>query len=176
MLIGSRVNALVKGKRSVHDPDGYGPKDACMADIKALIGSWRMDTWTRTSVATGETTDALGPSPIGYIAYHPCGRMMASVFRRDRFPPKARAWTVEEKATLFDDMLAYVASYRLEENRVIHEVDGSWNPNWQGVLDRPFNLDGNRLFINGAPGIDPATGEEVIYSMEFTKDCAEEAP
>ncbi|EBA07643.1 lipocalin-like domain-containing protein [Sagittula stellata] len=141
-----------------------------MADGEELIGSWRMDAWTRTSVATGETTDALGPSPIGYIAYHRCGRMMASVFRRDRFPPTSQAWTVEEKAKLFDDMLAYVATYRLEGNRVIHEVDGSWNPNWQGALDRPFTLEGDRLVISGAPGIDPATGEEVIYRMEFTKD------
>jgi len=162
--------SLVKRKSDVHDLDKHRPEDAFMADIEALIGSWRMDAWTRTSVATGVTTDALGPSPIGYIAYHRCGRMMASVFRRDRFPPKDRAWTTEEKAQLFDDMLAYVATYHLEEGRVIHEVDGSWNPNWQGALDRPFTLEENRLFISGAPGIDPATGEEVIYRMEFTKD------
>jgi hypothetical protein len=147
-----------------------GREEESMAGHEALIGSWRMDAWTRTSVATGEITDAMGESPIGYIAYHRCGRMMASVFRRDRLPPKDRAWTVEEKAKLFDDMLAYVASYRLEEDRVIHEVDGSWNPNWQGSLERPFTLDGDRLIISGAPGIDPATGEEVIYRMEFTKD------
>jgi len=128
-----------------------------------------MDAWTRTSVATGETTDAMGPSPIGYIAYHRCGRMMASVFRGDRFSPEGRAWTMEEKAKLFDDMLAYVAFYRLEENQVIHEVDGSWNPNWQGALERPFTLEADRLFISGSAGSDPATGEEVIYRMEFTK-------
>jgi len=149
---------------------GIRAEETCMADTEALIGSWRMDAWTRRSMATGETTDALGPSPIGYIAYHRSGRMMASVFRRDRFPPRDRAWTIEEKAALFDDMLAYVASYRLEGNQVIHEVDGSWNPNWQGALERPFRLERDRLVISGAPGIDPATGEEVIYRMEFTKD------
>ncbi len=57
-----------------------------MATAEELIGSWRMDAWTRTSVETGKTTDALGPDPIGYIAYHRDGRMMASVFRRDRLP------------------------------------------------------------------------------------------
>lgn len=76
---------------------------------------------------------------------------------------------MEGKAKLFDDILAYVASYRLDGNRVIHEVEGSWNPNWQGALERPFTLVGDRLVISGAPGIDPATGEEVIYRMEFTK-------
>lgn len=140
-----------------------------MADPEALIGSWRMAAWTRTSVATGEISDALGPSPIGYIAYHRDGRMMATVFRHDRLAPGDREWTLEEKAQLVDDMLAYVASYRLDGNRVVHHVDGSWNPNWRGELSRPFTLDGDRLVISGAPGIDPATGEEVIYRMEFTK-------
>jgi len=140
-----------------------------MTDASALIGSWRMDAWTRTSVRTGETTDALGPRPIGYIAYHPDGRMMATVFRRDRPPPKDRPWTDAEKARLFDDMLAYVASYTLEGNRVVHHVEGAWNPNWHGDLSRPLTLEGDRLTISGAPGIDPTTGEEVVYRMEFRK-------
>jgi hypothetical protein len=140
-----------------------------MAAIGDLLGSWRMEAWTRTSVATGETTDALGPAPIGYIAYHADGRMMATVFRRDRPAPRPEGWTEAEKARLFDDMLAYVARYELEEGRVIHHVDGSWNPNWQGVLSRPFTLEGDRLTISGAPGVDPATGEEVVYRMEFRK-------
>ncbi len=140
-----------------------------MATAEELIGSWRMDAWTRTAVETGETTDALGPDPIGYIAYHRDGRMMASVFRRDRLPAMDAPWTEAEKARLFDDMLAYVATYRLEGNRVVHEVDGSWNPKWGGALCRPFTLEGDRLVISGAPGKDPATGEEVIYRMEFTR-------
>ncbi|WP_299902874.1 lipocalin-like domain-containing protein, partial [uncultured Ruegeria sp.] len=64
-----------------------------MADESALIGSWKMDAWTRTSVETGETTDALGPDPIGYIAYHADGRMMATVFRRDRPEPGKDDWS-----------------------------------------------------------------------------------
>lgn len=140
-----------------------------MSKAAQLIGSWKMEAWTRTSVATGEVTDALGPSPIGYIAYHADGRMMATVLRRDRPQPKSESWTTAEKAQLFDDMLAYVASYTLEGDRVVHHVDGSWNPNWYGDLSRPFTLEGDRLVISGAPGIDPATGEEVIYRMEFIK-------
>ncbi|OBY26282.1 lipocalin-like domain-containing protein [Leisingera sp. JC1] len=140
-----------------------------MPDASALIGSWRMISWTRTSAATGETVDALGPSPIGYIAYHPDGRMMATVFRRDRISQSGEGWSTEEKAALFDDMLAYVASYTLEDNRVVHHVEGAWNPDWAGDLSRPFTLDGDRLSIGGAPGVDPATGEDVIYNMEFRK-------
>ncbi|MFD1344217.1 lipocalin-like domain-containing protein [Litorisediminicola beolgyonensis] len=140
-----------------------------MPDSELLIGSWRMLSWTRTAVSTGETRDALGPDPIGYIAYHRDGRMMATVICRDRPAPGPDGWTTDEKAQLFDSMLAYVAQWRLDGDTVVHEVDGSWNPNWGGALSRPFTLDGNRLTISGAPGIDPATGEEVVYRMEFVR-------
>jgi Lipocalin-like domain len=43
-----------------------------------------MVSWTRKSVATGEITDAMGADPIGYIAYHADGRMMALVVNRHR--------------------------------------------------------------------------------------------
>ena len=40
-----------------------------------------------------------------------------------------------------------------------------------GVTDltRPFAPEGDRPVIGGAPAMDPATGAEVIYRMEFRK-------
>lgn len=140
-----------------------------MPDPSALLGSWRMASWTREAVATGAVTDALGPSPIGYIAYHADGRMMATVFRRSRPQKSATEWSDDQKTELFDTMLAYVATYTLSDNQVTHHVEAAWNPDWQIDLSRPFQLDGDTLVISGAPGIDPTTGEEVIYRMEFQK-------
>lgn len=114
-------------------------------------------------------SDALGPNPIGYIAHHADGRMMASVFRRDRLKVKDDPWSPDDKTALFDSMLAYVASYTLEGSRVVHHVEAAWDPHWQIDLSRPFTLDGDTLIIGGAPGIDPLTGEKVIYRMEFRK-------
>ncbi|MBB4233940.1 hypothetical protein GGD57_000478 [Rhizobium esperanzae] len=129
-----------------------------------------MLSWTREIVATGEITDAMGPDPIGYISYNSDGRMMALVVNRHRPALKGERPSDDEKIALFDSMLAYSASYTLEEGRVIHHVDASWNPAW-GASDliRPFSLDGDTLVIGDAPGIDPATGEEVIYRIEFRK-------
>ena len=138
-----------------------------MADAGDLIGSWRMISWTRERVSTGEVEDVLGPDPVGYIAYHADGRMMASVFGRAR--PATGGSTAEDKARLHDPMLAYVASYTLEEDRVVHHVEAAWNPDWQIDLERPFTLAGDRLTISGAPGTDPETGEAVLYRMEFSR-------
>ena len=141
-----------------------------MADSVALLGTWQMVSWTRKVVATGVVTDAMGADPIGYIAYHADGRMMALVINRHRPELKGETPTDAEKVALFNSMLAYSASYTLEDNRVIHHVDASWNPAW-GITDliRPYTLEGDKLVISGAPGIDPITGQEVIYRMEFRK-------
>jgi hypothetical protein len=123
-----------------------------MADAAQLVGTWRMTSWTRTAVATGLTTDAMGPNPNGYIAYHADGRMMALVVDR-RTRSETRPPNDAEKAALFDSMLAYAASYTLEDGQVIHHVDASWSPAWGGDLIRPFTLDGDSLVIAGAPGV-----------------------
>lgn len=67
-------------------------------------------------------------------------------------------------------MPAYSASYTLDDDKVVHHVDASWNPAW-GTSDliRPYKLDGDTLVISGAPGKDPVTGEDVVYRMEFRK-------
>ncbi|MGO4668114.1 lipocalin-like domain-containing protein [Bosea sp. 2YAB26] len=140
-----------------------------MADAEALLGTWKMISWTREAVATGVVTDAMGSDPVGYISYQPDGRMMALVLDRNREKPVGSAPSPEEKIGLFDSMLAYAAAYTLEDDKVTHHVDAAWNPTWQIDLIRPYILAGDRLVISGAPGHDPATGEAVIYRMEFRK-------
>jgi hypothetical protein len=140
-----------------------------MTDAARLVGSWRMKSWTRKIVATGEVSDAMGADPIGYIAYHADGRMMATVFSRSRGGFSGPRPTSDEKIRLFDSMLAYVGRYTLADDKVIHHVEAAWNPGWQVDLVRPFTLDGNRLVISDAPSRDPLTGEEVVYRLEFEK-------
>lgn len=139
------------------------------AQAADLIGSWRMVSWTRMATATAETTDALGPDPLGYIACHADGRMMATVFRRDRARLGDARWSDAEKAALFDPMLACVARWTLEADRVIHHIEGAWSPDWEIDLSRPFAPEGDRLTIGAAPGVDPITGEAVLYAMAFRK-------
>lgn len=143
-----------------------------MPDASALIGTWRMISWTRTAEATGLVTDAMGANPNGYIAYHADGRMMALVVARTRGAHRAGSLAAADKAALFDSMLAYAATYEVKGDTVIHHVDATWNPGWGPDLIRPFRLEGDRLVISGAPGQDPVTGERVVYRMEFDRVAA----
>lgn len=102
-----------------------------MTNAAALLGTWRMLSWKRKFVASGEVTDAMGADPIGYICYHADGRMMALVVNRQRPALRGATPADDEKIALFDSMLAYAGSYTLEDGRVIHHVDASWNPAWE---------------------------------------------
>jgi hypothetical protein len=129
-----------------------------------------MVSWKRKVVASGAVSDAMGPDPVGFLSYQPDGRVMAVVVSRERPALKGDVPSDAEKVALFDSMLAYAGTYTFENGRVVHHVDASWNPAW-GVTDliRPFSIDDNRLAISGAPGVDPTTGEEVVYELEFRK-------
>ncbi|OWV84592.1 lipocalin-like domain-containing protein [Rhizobium sp. R693] len=141
-----------------------------MGSAAALHGTWRMVSWKRRILASGTVSDAMGPDPVGFLSYQPDGRMMALVVSSERPVSNGKMPTDSEKVALFDSMLAYAGTYTFDNGRVIHHVDASWNPAW-GVTDliRPFSIDGSRLLISGAPGVDPTTGEEVVYELEFRK-------
>ena len=96
-----------------------------------LLGSWRMTSWTFEVLETGEVKDALGKNPRGYINYSPDGRVMVLVLHEDRPMPKALVPTSEEKISLYDTMFAYAGTYSVENDRVIHQVDMSWNKAWE---------------------------------------------
>src|SRR5687768_3883516 len=88
----------------------------------SLLGTWKMVSWTRKVLATGEVSDAMGPDPTGYIAYHADGRMMALVLKSDRPPFTGPVPTDEEKIRLFDTMLAYSATYTLARGLHVHRL------------------------------------------------------
>ncbi|MGB5183745.1 MAG: hypothetical protein WBO12_16365 [Xanthobacteraceae bacterium] len=60
----------------------------------ALLGAWRMTSWTYEIVGSGEKRDALGPDPRGWIVYTP-----------------------EEKLALYDTMFAYSGTYTVKSDR-----------------------------------------------------------
>ena len=72
----------------------------------ALLGAWRMTSWTYEIVGTGENRDALGPDPRSWIVYSP-ERVMVLVLKSDRKKPVGLVPTPEEKLALYDTMLAY---------------------------------------------------------------------
>lgn len=129
-----------------------------------------MISWKREFTATGETIDALGPDPIGVINYGADGRVYAHVVSRHRPPPASMPPSNDEKIRLFDSMISYTGTYTLDDEKVVHHLDSSWNEAWTGTDQvRFYRLEGNRLLISSPPSPDPYTGREVVHRIAFEK-------
>ena len=135
-----------------------------------ILGTWKMLAWTRKLVDSGEEADALGPNPFGYINYAPNGRLMVFVLRSNRPRPSSNPPNEKEKAALFDTMFAYVGTYVVQTDRVVHTLDGSWNELWTGTHQtRLLTFEGDRLVYTTSETIDPMDGKLCTYKVTFER-------
>lgn len=135
-----------------------------------ILGTWRMLSWTRRLSETGREQDALGPDPFGYLNYAPDGRLMVFVLKSARPRPASNLLTRDEKVALFDSMFAYVGTYEVQDDRVIHTLDGSWNELWTGTKQvRLLAFDNERLVYTTAETVDPMDGQRCTYRVTFAR-------
>ena len=86
---------------------------------------------------------------------------------RTRLRGEWNAVPAEDKAACLDKMVAYSGTYHFEEDRVLHEVDTCWIPNWEGrnlVRQVSYPQD-NQLLLSTVPGTTarPAPAQRVLW-------------
>jgi len=114
---------------------------------KLLVGNWKLVSW-QVVTDTG-ASDLFGAKPKGYLILTPEGRAMALTTAEARVPGE----TDSDRAALHKSMLAYTGKYRVEGDEFITTVDASWNEGWNGTEQRRrWRIEGNKLFIESAPG------------------------
>jgi hypothetical protein len=135
-----------------------------------ILGSWRMVSWTVEDLSTGKTTPALGENPAGYITYSSDGRVMVLVLRGDRRKPAELIPTDEEKVALYDGMFAYAGTYSVDDEKVLHHIDMSWNEAWTGTTQVRFlKLQGDTLTYTSAPARNPINGRDCVHKVIFRR-------
>jgi hypothetical protein len=140
------------------------------ADVNAVLGTWRLQSYVREVLATGERYNQFGEDPDGYIGYSPDGRMYAIFTRKDRITPADAVPTEEEGVELLGTMVAYAGTFTLEAEKVTHHIDISWNQAWTGTDQvRFYNLDGDMLSITTAPYKSYFDGKEGRSILVWTK-------
>ncbi len=122
------------------------------ADASALLGTWRLQSYAREVLETGERYNQFGDDPDGYIGYSPDGRMYAIFTRKDRILPADAVPTDEQGVALLGTMAAFAGTFTLEAEKVTHHIDISWNQAWTGTDQvRFYKPDGDTLSITTAP-------------------------
>ena len=136
----------------------------------ALLGSWKMLSWTIEDLISGEKTPALGENPSGYITYSADGRVMVLVLRPDRSKPAGLVPTDAEKIALYDSMFAYAGTYSVDADKVLHHIDMSWNEVWSGTTQIRFlKLQGDELTYVSAPARSPMNGRDCVHTVVFRR-------
>jgi len=111
-------------------------------DGKKIVGVWRLVSFETELQATGAREHTRGKNATGFLIFTPDGRMMAVLTDEGRTPPK----TEQDRAGLFNSMVAYTGTYRIEDDRWVTKVDVAWNPALLGSgQPRSFRFEGNRL-------------------------------
>jgi hypothetical protein len=113
-----------------------------------LVGTWRLVSW-QVIVEGQAPQDVFGAHPKGFLVLTPGGRSIVLTTAEGRRAGMGDA----ERAALHRSMLAYTGKYRVEGHDFITVVEASWNEEWNGTEQRRhFRLEGDRLFIESAPG------------------------
>lgn len=121
-----------------------------------MVGAWKL-TSLKVQKANGEAIYPFGKNARGSIIYTDSGRFSAQVMRPDR--PRFKSGdqmkgTSEEIKASYEGFVSYYGSYEFDNENgfIIHHVEGSLFPNWEGHgLKRFFKLSGNRLKISTPP-------------------------
>jgi hypothetical protein len=136
----------------------------------AITGTWKIASFVREVIATGERQNEFGDKPEGYISYQADGRMFAMLVGSNRARPAGSTPTDEEKVRLFGTLIAYSGAYLVEGDKITHKIDVSWNQNWTGGDQvRFFKVDGDTLTITTATNKSPRDGREGRAIVVFTR-------
>src|SRR5690242_3828865 len=81
-----------------------------LADENPVLGTWKLKSWVREVMATGEKFNQMGEHPNGYLSYSADGRMYAIITADNRTKPSEANPTAEERGKLHQTMSAYAGT------------------------------------------------------------------
>lgn len=132
-------------------------------DRDKVVGIWKLVSWEKETIATGQRKPYMGNSPTGYLIFTPEGRMMVLITGEGRLGLN----TNQNCAELFSSMYAYSGMYQIQGDKWITKIDVAWNPGWVGNnAIRSFKIEGDRLQAIAGSG----RTEKDIISWEKAKD------
>jgi hypothetical protein len=132
-------------------------------DRDKLLGIWKLVSWEKETIATGQRKLFFGKSPSGYLIFTPEGRMMLIITGEGRLGLN----TNQNCTELFSSMYSYTGTYQVQGDKWITKIDVASNPGFVGEnAIRSFKVDGDRLQAIGGSG----RTEKDIFTWERAKD------
>lgn len=119
-----------------------------------VVGTWKLVAWRRT-IDGGTVIYPLGQDADGVLIYTPEGGMavVLTAANRPEMPKNdPLGGDVDKRAEAYSTCLAYVGTYELRDDEVVHRIEVSLYPDWAGdVQVRPFTYTGDELVLRTPP-------------------------
>ena len=128
-------------------------QDRPVGSVEELYGTWRLISWTRRLLDTGETVEAFGKVPRGLLHYGRDGHVFWVMTKENRARPRDPTQLGDpERAELYDTMVAYAGTFTCDGNAATHHVEVSWHEVWTGTAQtRNLRFEGKRLIMTTKP-------------------------
>lgn len=137
-----------------------------VGSVEELYGTWKLISWTRRLLDTGETVEAFGKVPRGLLHYGRDGHVFWVMTKENRTKPHDLTKLSDaERAELYNTMVAYAGTFTFDGNAATHHVEVSWNEVWTGTAQlRNLRFEGKRLIMttNPQPGVDGRRSSSVF--------------
>ena len=134
--------------------------------VEQLYGTWKLVSWTRRLLDTGESVEAFGKMPCGFLHYGRDGRMSWVMTKEKRAKPRDLTKLSDtERAELYNSMVAYAGTFTFDGKAATHHVEVSWNEVWTGTAQvRNLRFEGKRLVMSTNPqaGVDGRRSSSVF--------------
>lgn len=141
-----------------------------------LVGVWKL-TAAEFADQTGERFHPYGQDPVGILMYSSSDWMAVQVMKRsrDRFQSNDQLTASDtEIKSAFEGYAAYFGRFTVDEaeRSVIHHVEGSLFPNWEGgAQKRSVRLVGDTLTLTSPPIL--SAGKQVIGKLIWQRTSHE---
>ncbi len=133
---------------------------SALAAEEQLDGTWKLVSWKRTIVSTGETSDVMGKAPQGYVTYGRDGRVLCIMVSDKRPNIDVTKMTDKDRVELYNTIIAYSGTYAFDGKTLKIKVDISWNESWNGTVQvRTVKFEGNRMIHSAEPTIGAIDGK-----------------
>ena len=138
--------------------------------IDRLYGTWKLVSWTRHLLDTGETVAAFGKTPRGFLNYGRDGRVFFIMAKEKRAKPAdLTALTDQDRVELYNTMIAYAGTFTFDGKTATHNVDVAWNEVWTGTAQvRKLKFEGRTLVMSTNPQ-SGADGQRVVGVFTWEK-------
>jgi hypothetical protein len=135
--------------------------------VSPVVGLWKLTGNTTKIVATGAMEKQAGEHPTGYQLFTKGGHMMFFQAAENRKPPAGKAPTDAERAALFNTLVAYAGTYKIEGGKVLIHFEGNAIP---GVADRGYAMEisGNKLTLTADPFVN-GNGQQIVSIRTFER-------